>query len=112
LKGRGLRLGILSDYPVEQKLKGMGLDDLGWDALLCAEDAEALKPQPAPFGLALDRLGLDPDRVLYVGDRPDTDVDGAGALGMRTCLIRRFGRRSPRADLVVDRLALLPSLLG
>ena len=40
------------------------------------------KPSPFIFQLALKKAGLEPDKVWYCGDRPDMDVDGAGAVGM------------------------------
>ena len=51
------------------------------------------KPNPLLFRLALASLGLQPGQCIMVGDRPDTDIAGALALGMRTALVRtgRFG---------------------
>ena len=43
------------------------------------------KPDPAIFERALDALGVEPARALFVGDTLATDVAGAKALGMRTC---------------------------
>ena len=40
------------------------------------------KPDPAIFGPALDALGTDPARTLYVGDTVHADVGGATAAGM------------------------------
>ncbi len=43
------------------------------------------KPAPAMFETAAARLG--PGTRLMVGDRPDTDLDGAAALGWDTALV-------------------------
>jgi HAD superfamily hydrolase (TIGR01509 family) len=110
LKGRSLKLGVLSDYPPRAKLAAMGLLDAGWDVVLSAEDVDALKPNPPLFEAALATLALEPGDALYVGDRPDTDVDGPRALGMRTCLVRTWRVPRPhatRADLVVGSIAEL-----
>ena len=40
------------------------------------------KPEPAAFQIALDRLGVAPDEVVFVDDS-QTNVDAAAALGMR-----------------------------
>lgn len=51
------------------------------------------KPNPLLFRLASASLGLHAAQCIMVGDRPDTDIAGALALGMRTALVRsgRFG---------------------
>ncbi|HEX3055851.1 MAG TPA: HAD-IA family hydrolase, partial [Gaiellaceae bacterium] len=48
------------------------------------------KPHPAIFERALDALGVEPSATLFVGDTLATDVAGAAALGMRTCLALWF----------------------
>jgi FMN phosphatase YigB (HAD superfamily) len=111
LKAAGLKLGVLSDYPTQAKLAGTGLLEVGWDVMLSAEDVDSLKPNPPLFERGLEILGVRPECALYVGDRPDTDVDGAHALGLRTCLMRRRLRRSTRADLTVNSLAELTARL-
>jgi HAD superfamily hydrolase (TIGR01509 family) len=107
LKNRPLKLGVLSDYPTQGKLAGMGLADVGWDVLLSSEDVDAMKPQPRIFRKALEVVGVEPREALYVGDRTDTDVAGAAALGMRTCLMKGWRRGGPAADLTVGSLAEL-----
>jgi len=42
------------------------------------------KPRPEIFHRALDELGVEPDRSVFVGDRLEADVKGAGDLGMTT----------------------------
>ncbi len=45
------------------------------------------KPQPELFRLALDRGGASVERTLFVGDRPDSDVVGARAVGIPVALV-------------------------
>lgn len=45
------------------------------------------KPYPAMFEAALLRLGTTPSQTLMIGDRLDTDIQGAQALGMQTALV-------------------------
>lgn len=58
------------------------------------------KPHALLYQIAMDRLGVSPDQCLMVGDRPDTDIAGAAALGMRTALVRtgRFLPGTPLPD--------------
>lgn len=52
------------------------------------------KPNPLLYQMAIQRLGVKAENCLMVGDRPDTDIAGAAALGMKTALIRT-GRFMP-----------------
>lgn len=82
----GLRQGLLSDFPPEQKLDYLGLADY-WDAALCSERTGRLKPDPLPFQELAEALGLPPERILYVGNSIRCDIRGARQVGMKTALI-------------------------
>jgi len=45
------------------------------------------KPKPDIYELALERLGLDTDDVIAVGDTFETDIAGATAAGLRSILV-------------------------
>jgi FMN phosphatase YigB (HAD superfamily) len=92
-RGRGLRLGVLSDYPAAGKLDALGLGGL-FDVVVSAQDAEVNRFKPHPTGLleVLRRLDVAPAQALYVGDRPDVDGGVARAAGVR-CII--VGHRGP-----------------
>jgi len=45
------------------------------------------KPHAPMYQIALERLGTAPAETLMVGDRLDTDIDGALAMGMPTALL-------------------------
>ena len=69
-------------------------DDLGWSkhvaGYVSSLDVGWRKPHPAIFERALEALGVDPAATLFVGDTLATDVAGAAALGMHTCLALWF----------------------
>lgn len=50
-------------------------------------DQVAGKPFPTMYELAADRLGCTPDALLAVGDRLETDIDGANRAGMDSILV-------------------------
>lgn len=56
------------------------------------------KPNPLLYEIAMARLGVGPGDCVMIGDRPDTDIAGAHALGMRSALVRS-GRFAPNASL-------------
>lgn len=55
------------------------------------------KPEPTMFYTALKHLGTAPDRTLMIGDRLDTDIEGAHRAGLRTVLV--LTGVSQRADI-------------
>jgi len=93
LKAMGVKIAALSDFPIEQKLVALGVDDLV-DFACCSEEAGYLKPHPAPFLSVCEALGVSPENVLYVGDSCQKDIIGAKRVGMQTCLIAPQARRA------------------
>ena len=55
---------------------------LGGLTVVTSAEAGAPKPAPAAFELAIERLGVRPDRTLHIGDS-DADEEGARAAGLR-----------------------------
>ncbi|MDR3171707.1 MAG: HAD family hydrolase [Treponema sp.] len=103
LRERGFKLGMLSDFPPETKLKNMDLAGF-WDVELCSEVSGYLKPHPAPFLELANRLGIPPERLLYVGNSVRYDIIGAKKTGMRAALISSpfctGRRRNGNADFI------------
>ena len=104
LKNAHLKLGILSDFPLETKLKNLGLSGF-WDAAVCSETVGALKPDPAPFLELARALNSPPDRILYVGNSAAYDIAGAKNVGMAAALIKPFFKKNRRnnADFIFSR---------
>jgi putative hydrolase of the HAD superfamily len=90
---RGIKLAVLSDFPLGVKLPLLRLGGL-WDAELCSEELGALKPHPLPFRRLAESLNLPPQRILYVGNSIAYDIEGAQNAGMMTAL-RGFDLRLP-----------------
>jgi putative hydrolase of the HAD superfamily len=55
-----------------------------FDFVVSSETAGHSKPAPQIFHAALEHAGVEPPRVVHVGDDPTNDVLGASAVGMRT----------------------------
>lgn len=92
LRVMGIKTAVLSDYPyIQDRLEAIGLDSNLFDATLSAEEMGALKPSARPFIEAAKVLGVPPNGCLVVGDRSDTDGDGARAAGMDFVRIERHG---------------------
>ena len=83
----GIKLGILSDFPLEIKLGNLKINQY-WDVVLCSELTGYLKPSPVPFLELASRMGLPPGEILYVGNSAPYDAEGARGAGMKAALIR------------------------
>ena len=57
-----------------------------FDALVCADDVSATKPDPEPYLLAAKLLGVDPGRCLVLEDSPN-GVASAEAAGCRVIAV-------------------------
>lgn len=65
-----------------------------FDLVVTAEEAGAYKPDPLPYRMALERLGLDPAEVLFVAGSAH-DVGGAARVGMDVYWANRGGAAAP-----------------
>ena len=67
-----------------------------------SSDYRSIKPSPVLFRLALDALGVDATRAVFVGDNLRCDIAGARAAGFSTAWISGAGlppgRRPRRAE--------------
>jgi len=92
LHEKNVKLGLLSDFPPEEKLKNLGLSGI-WDAVLCSEEIGRLKPDPLPFRELIRVMDTDPGKILYVGNSFRYDILGANRCGMKTAWIKPRRKR-------------------
>ena len=73
-----------------EKLDGAGL--AGWfDFVLVSGDIGIGKPDPRPFAVCAERLGLEPATLLMVGDSLERDIAGARGAGLQALWVDRVG---------------------
>jgi len=113
-RARGIRVGVFSDYPAEQKLRALGVLDLV-DLVRSAHDSDigCFKPDPRGLLLVAAALGVRPSECAYVGDRPEVDGMAAQRAGMRGIIIAS-GKRRPVGpwEVVAGFSSLTTVLLG
>jgi putative hydrolase of the HAD superfamily len=83
-------VGIVTDGdPVIQRAKVRALR-LDVDVVVYSDEEGRAhrKPDPLPFRSALDALAVDAGDAVFVGDRPDKDIAGAIAAGLRAVRVR------------------------
>jgi putative hydrolase of the HAD superfamily len=88
LRERGLRTGLVSNafdpgWLLHNDLERMGLAER-LDAAVFSSEIGKRKPHEAIFAAALESLGVEAERALFVGDRRFEDIRGAKEAGMTT----------------------------
>lgn len=87
-----VRMGVLSaGLHVKQAEKLIRLGVLGYfdpTAIFFSDQMGVSKPNPKIFQKAVQALGVDPTRVLYIGDRVTHDIIPARAVGLKAVLYR------------------------
>jgi putative hydrolase of the HAD superfamily len=89
LRERGLKVGVISDCSEEvvAAWPSTPLAPLVHEAVLSAA-VGLKKPDPRVYELACERLGVTPEKCLFVGDGGSRELTGATAAGMEAVLIR------------------------
>jgi 2-haloalkanoic acid dehalogenase type II len=112
LRGSGLRLGVVTNC--SETLGRIAVDRLAipFSTVVTAERAGFYKPHPWPYRLALEELGVRPDRCLFVAGSA-YDLAGTAKVGLPTWWHDRISMAVPEGvptPLVHCRdLASLPS---
>ena len=70
-----------------------------------------LKPDPAIFRIALERMSLEAGRTVFVGDMPEIDVKGAKAAGIVPILLDRHDLHTEVPSARIRSLDELPGLV-
>ena len=94
---------ITSGLAVKQaeKLIRLGLHEyLTPTAVYISEQIGINKPNVKLYRRACSDLNLKPALCMYVGDRPDNDIEPAASLNMITVRLRRGGRHDSKPDVV------------
>jgi HAD superfamily hydrolase (TIGR01662 family) len=86
---RSYRIGLITNGSTEiqrEKVRALGLDRL-CHCIVVAEECGCSKPAPGIFERAMRKLEVEADECVMVGDRPEADIVGAHAVGMRSVWI-------------------------
>lgn len=85
LRDAGLTLGLVTSKGLPVASEGLNLFGLMpyFSTLVTYEDTTRHKPNPDPLLVAMDRLGVQPADVIYIGDAV-VDIQAGKAAGMHT----------------------------
>lgn len=86
LKDKGIRTGVISNIVyassvVEERINRL-LPDNNFEFIITSSNYMFRKPDKRLFELALEKAGLKPDDVWYVGDKYEFDVKGSVNAGI------------------------------
>lgn len=117
LREEGYKLGIVTNGGHDsqaQKIEKLKLAPLV-DEIVISGDVGVHKPAAEPFLAMCEKLRLQPEELVYVGDHPRNDVEGSRKVGYIPIWVNTTGYWSfddiPRADYEVDTVEQLPDLL-
>lgn len=92
LRAAGYRLALISNrtQPIDEKVVELALDG-AFEFTLAAGEVGWWKPDPRLLRYAAERAEVEPPAIVYVGDNPYADVQGARNAGLHPVLIDSEG---------------------
>ena len=114
MHARGVKLGVVTNCSVALGRQAAELVGVPFAAVVTSEETGYYKPRPESYRAALDRLGTDPARTLFVAGSP-ADIPGAAGVGMPVFWHNRAGlpfvADAARPFLIADTLDPLVALV-
>ena len=110
LRSEGYKLGLISNThwrflpSLRKQFKEF------FDVITLSYEHGYIKPHPSIFMTTLEKLKVNPNQSLHVGDDPIADIQGARSVGMRTVFVKRREAKT-KADIEVKRITELTTLL-
>jgi putative hydrolase of the HAD superfamily len=89
---RGIISAGITVKQAEKLVRLKLLEFLTPSAIFFTDQIGFSKPNPKLYRRVLQRLGLEPQRCMYVGDNPALDIDPCNQEGWHTVQVRRGGR--------------------
>lgn len=84
------KLGLISNFThapvIYAALRKVKLNQY-FNVVLVSQAVGWRKPSPRIFRLALQRLGVEPEEAIFIGDNPKEDIEGARNVGMRAFFV-------------------------
>ena len=93
LRAMGIRTGLITNGTHD--LQYAKLDILGlhpfFDEIIATGDYGIHKPDSGIFDIMREKLGFSPEEMVYVGDNPLNDIEGARGAGWKTIWMKSTG---------------------
>lgn len=116
LNRSGIKLAILSDAPTREAWLRLCFINYHhfFDTVVTFDDTGERKPSPKPFHTVLERLDVEADCAIMVGDWAERDMVGAKNVGMKTAFAKygdSFGNQTVQADYILDDIKQLLDII-
>ena len=106
LKEKGIKIGLITNcFSEEARLIRESELFPFFDAPCLSWEVGVRKPDPAIYHICMEKLGIEPENCLYVGDGGSQELESARALGMQAALRPDFPQLS-------DPMEVLRCLIG
>lgn len=95
--------------PLLKDIRNAGLD---FDYIFTSQSLRTYKPAPDFYSRILQKIGLEANEVLFVGDSLIDDVKGPQGIGIKSCLVNRKNTEAGenRPDYTVNNLKWIPDV--
>lgn len=100
LKESGIKVAICTDLTTHiqhRKIKKLQITDYV-DVFVSSEEADVEKPDIRIFRMVIEKLGIQPEEAIYVGDSYEKDIEGAKRAGIFPVWFHPHGRPGRRTD--------------
>jgi 2-haloacid dehalogenase len=95
------KLAVVTNCSITKGREAASLLNIDWDAVITSEEAGFYKPDPRPYQMALDRLGVSASEAAFVAGS-GYDVFGTNQVGLRTYWHNRVGLKRPEGAPLAD----------
>ncbi|WP_161569673.1 HAD family hydrolase [Veronia nyctiphanis] len=92
LKRKGLKLGVITngkDHVQRAKISALNIESY-FDCIVTSGEVGIKKPAAEIFHLAVGKLGLNAEEVVYLGDHPINDYYGAYHAGLKAIWLEGY----------------------
>lgn len=91
IKQRGYKIGLITNSMQPMWMRDVELEAYDilhfFDARVTSGDTGYMKPHPIIYRQLLAQLDVEPQRAVFVGDRPANDIAGANSVGLVSVLM-------------------------
>ena len=84
-----LPIGIISNFNSTLKEKLITFFDVEFKDVFVSEELGVAKPDTLFYQKAIDKIGVEPSEIIYVGDSLKLDIQPAQEVGLNAILIDR-----------------------
>lgn len=103
LKGLGYKVGLITNCSADVPLLWKNTEFFNlFDASIFSASVGLKKPDAQIYNLACEKLGVEPNKCLYIGDGDSNELAGASQLGMDAVMIRDPSEMDPYRLVEVD----------